>query len=396
MWNEFRRRLWQPPRAHGDVVEDRTVSFLELFHDLVYVVVIAAAARTIAHDITARSVAEFAVVFGLIWLAWMNGTFLHDLHGRNDVRTRFYTFVQMLLVALLAVYVGDSAGDGRRGFALVYTAYLALHTWLWYSVRRRDDNEQFTSISGQFLVRMVFSAAAMAASAFLPADARIVVWALLLLMWLATMIRLGVVATTTMPDGTWVSSSGVERFGLFVIIVLVGVVDGLSEAQRDGVTIATGVFALIIGFGLWWNYFDLTSGRPPRHDPSGSPIWGPAHLPLTLSIATAGASMVSLIEHAADERAPTSTAWLLAGSVALGLVSLVAIVRTLRDYDRLVSVYRPASMVMVAGAATALLIALWRPAPLILAIALGAIFVVTWLFAVTRWLATEESWVQTE
>ena len=50
MWNEFRRRLWQPPRAHGDVVEDRTVSFLELFHDLVYVVVIAAAARTIAHE----------------------------------------------------------------------------------------------------------------------------------------------------------------------------------------------------------------------------------------------------------------------------------------------------------------------------------------------------------
>ena len=69
MLRDFKRRLWQPPRAHGDVIEDRTVSFLELFHDLVYVVVIAAAANTLAHDVSARTVGEFAVVFGMIWLA---------------------------------------------------------------------------------------------------------------------------------------------------------------------------------------------------------------------------------------------------------------------------------------------------------------------------------------
>jgi hypothetical protein len=31
----FRRYFWQPPRAHGDVIEGREVSFLELFYDLV-------------------------------------------------------------------------------------------------------------------------------------------------------------------------------------------------------------------------------------------------------------------------------------------------------------------------------------------------------------------------
>jgi hypothetical protein len=43
--DQFRRYFWQPPRAHGDVIEDRSVSFLELFYDLVYVVVIARAAH---------------------------------------------------------------------------------------------------------------------------------------------------------------------------------------------------------------------------------------------------------------------------------------------------------------------------------------------------------------
>ncbi len=57
MLRDFRRRFWQPPRAHGDIVEDRTVGFLELFHDLVYVVVIAAGASTVVHDIAPRSFA---------------------------------------------------------------------------------------------------------------------------------------------------------------------------------------------------------------------------------------------------------------------------------------------------------------------------------------------------
>ena len=398
MLRDFRRRFWQPPRAHGDVVEDRTVSFLELFHDLVYVVVIAAAASTVAHDITPRSVAEFGVVFGLIWLAWINGTFLHDLHGRNDVRTRFYTFAQMLLIVLLAVYVGDAAGDGGQGFALVYSAYLALLTWLWYTVRRRDD-ERFMDITRQWLIAMVVSFAVVLGSTLLAPEWRMVVWALLVVMWLATMIWLGSSTEMLEEEGMLSSSDSlIERFGLFVIIVLgevvVGVVDGLSNAERDAETIATGVFALIIGFGLWWNYFDLTARRLPRADPGGSPIWLTAHFPLTLSIGAAGAAMVSLILSATDDRAPAASAWLLAGSVALGLVSLAVIVRTLQDYNRLITVYRPTSILMLVAAGVALLIGAWRPAPIVLVVTLGAIYFVVWIFAVSRWLGTEEAAAQ--
>jgi hypothetical protein len=46
----FRRHFWQPPRAHGDVIEGREVSFLELFYDLVYVVVVSQAARHLAGE----------------------------------------------------------------------------------------------------------------------------------------------------------------------------------------------------------------------------------------------------------------------------------------------------------------------------------------------------------
>jgi hypothetical protein len=49
--------------------------------------------------------------------------------------------------------------------------------------------------------------------------------------------------------------------------------------------------------------------------------------------------MVSLIGHAHDARTPASTAWLLAGAVALGLVALTVTDRALVDAERLVGVY---------------------------------------------------------
>lgn len=96
--------------------------------------------------------------------------------------------------------------------------------------------------------------------------------------------------------------------------------------------------------------------------------------------------MVSLIEHAADEKAPTATAWLLAGSVALGLLALVLKMRTLRDFSRLSTIYEPVTRVMVAAAGLAMLTGWWAPAPWLLALSLVVILLGVWLFAVDRWL----------
>ncbi len=91
----FARSFWLPPRAHGERIEGREVSFLELFYDLVYVVVVSQASHHLAVDVSWSAAGQFAVVFGLVWIAWINGASYHDLHGRSDGRTRTYVFAQM-------------------------------------------------------------------------------------------------------------------------------------------------------------------------------------------------------------------------------------------------------------------------------------------------------------
>jgi low temperature requirement protein LtrA len=171
--------------------------------------------------------------------------------------------------------------------------------------------------------------------------------------------------------------------------VIFGVVDGLSTPDRDALVIVTGMIALVIGFGFWWIYFDLVGRRPPRDEAAPLVTWMLSHLPITLSIAAAGAAIVSLIGHAGDDRTPAGTAWLLAGAVALGLVSLIFTEQALVDAVRLNAVYRPLRVALAAGAVAALAAGWARPAPWLLGLVLVAILTVLWVYAARRFLRAD-------
>jgi low temperature requirement protein LtrA len=393
----FKRWFWRPPRPHGEVIADRRVSVLELFYDLVYVAVIGQVAHHLAGHVSARGLAEFAVVFALIWIAWINGSLYLELHGREDGRTRSLVFVQMAILVLLAVFTAEAATGSGRAFSVVYGAFLAVQTLLWFSVWRQDRRErpEYQAATAGYVVGIGGSAALMGASALLPTTPRLWLWAGLGVAWIVGIVlaarSLGVGLGVTPTD------SLVERFGLFTIIVLgevvLGVVAGLSAVEPDALTIVTGMVALWLGFGLWWIYFDLVGGRLPRGDGGAVSSWVVSHLPITGSITAAGAGMVSLIGHAHDPRAPAGTSWLLAGAVATGLLALVLTEQALVDAERLSVVFSPLRLALVVGAAAALVVGWLRPAPWLLALLLVAILGAVWGFAVSRFLRAD-AWGQ--
>jgi low temperature requirement protein LtrA len=389
---QFKRWFSRPPRPHGATVFDRRVSFLEVFYDLAYVAVIGQASHQLAVDISARGIVDFAIIFGLIWFAWINGSLYVELHGGEDGRTRNIVFVQMCILVLLAVFTASAADRDGTAFSVVYSVFLLFMAWLWYTVRGEDrDRPEFLAVTGGYVVGMAVSAAVILGSGFLPADARLVVWAAFVVAWFGALLIVRR-QQTVLSLGTSATDSLVERFGTFTIIVLgevvLGVVAGLVASERDGLTIVVGLLALWIGFGFWWIYFDLVGRRLPRNGPALT-NWVLSHFPIALSIVAAGAAIVSLIGHADDARAPAETAWLLAGSVALGLLALIVAEQSLVDAERLFSVYRPISLMLVIGAVAALGIGLLRPAPWLLALLLIADLSVLWAFAVLRFLSAD-------
>jgi low temperature requirement protein LtrA len=386
---QFKRWLFSPPRPHGAVSKDRTVSNLELFYDLVYVAVIGQASHHLAEHVSVEGFAEFAIVFTMLWFAWFNGSLYIELHGREDGRTRLQVFFQMGLLALLAVFTADAAGSTGSQFALVYAVFLAFMGFQWYAIRELDrvERPEFLRITAFYVGGMAISTVVVGATAAFPEPSwRVAVWAIFLVGWICFML-LGSRGNDRQVEGILPTDSLVERFGLFTIIVLgeviFGVVDGLSAAGPDALTIATGSLAMVIGFGLWWIYFDLVGRRLPR---SGGPIWTwmLSHLPIQLAIVAAGAGIVNLIEHAHEPTTPAGTALLLGGSVALGLLALIVTERELEDAVRLEVVYRPLGAVLATGAAIALLAGWLAPAPWVLAVLLVAILTALWFFVVAR------------
>ena len=383
----FALRDWmRPPRPHGEAIEGRVVSSLELFYDLVFVVFVAQVAHALAAHPDAVGVRTFVVLFSVVWYAWLNGTLYHDLHGSDDGRSRLYMFVQMSLISLISVSAGRAADDAVNGkaFAVLLVVLIAWLTYQWWVVRRQDDPEMaatttpyFIGLAGifVFVVASIFAASN---------DLRVLLWGL------------GTAAAIVVPlvggslrraESQWafrISASMAERFALFTIIVLgevmAGVVNGLGQAERSMATSTVGLLCMGIGFGIWWNYFDFVGLRSPRHGLGVRGIWLVTHLPLSMAVAATGAGMVSLIEHAADDHTPRGTAWLLGGSMAVLFGCQAALLRLgpERSGARLV----PTGL--VAAALVSVIAAALRPPPWALTLVLLLAHTAVWTESVVR------------
>lgn len=373
------------PRLHGETDPERSVSFLELFYDLVFVVIVGKIAHHLVGQTTWGTVGEFATLFGLMWVAWMNGSLYHELHGREDGRHRAYIFLQMYLLVLLAVFAGHATGKDGPRFALAFAALMVVVTYQWWVVARHDAVEVFRRSAQRYLVGMILIVVLVTASAFLPGSVRLALWAGAVLITVVGYLLVGGLRVDG-PDGApmHVTESMVERFNLFTIIVLgevvAGVINGIIEADAAAPAVIVGLLAMTIGFGMWWNYFDALGARSPRDNPRAMVAYLLLHLPLHGAIAAAGGGMVGLIEHGADGRLDAGTAWLLCGATALVLVLIAALLATLEEED-LSPTRLPIRITLVAGALVALALGFAPLTSTRLAGALAVVLAATWCAA---------------
>jgi low temperature requirement protein LtrA len=394
-WARLRRSLWQPPRPHGEQPRERTVGPLELFYDLAVVVLVAQAAHRLAGHLTWGGLGEFTVVFTLVWIAWANGSLHHDLHGRDDARARSTFLLQILLLAAMGAFIPQASGARGAAFAVTAAVLFAVLAVLWL-LAARGDRPEYRRTSRLFVAGTAGSAAAIAATALLPASARVPAWGVLDVAYLAGFAVVELTAGSAGAAPAFIVTEALtERFGAFIIIVLgetlTGVVAGLSAEPISGLALAVGLVAVVVAFGAWWTYFDFAGQRVARPDRPASVQWILCHLPLTAAIAAMGAAMVSLVDHAHDGRTPAATAWVLCAGAAVVLGATMLLARSLQAWDQDRRLYQTLARTCAAVAVVCLGLGAARPAPLLLGLALIVLLSIPWTLAVVRRLTGSPS-----
>ncbi len=353
------RQWWQPPRDIAHRPDHRQVTFLELFYDLVYVVLIAELTHALASHIDLEHIGNFLFLFVIVWWAWINGTIYHDIHGNNDIRTRMFTFMQMFCVASMAVFAHDALGDTSVGFALSYAAFQLILTYMWWRTGVHDPNHR--PLSTPYTIAFLLTTTLFIISVFVEAPLRFYLWAFAVLLSVTLPITLTItlfnrsrnnpVIQNQLELSRTATASLVERFGLFTIIVLgeviVAVVQGVAE--HHGLTLEVGLIGgigMAIAIGLWWLYFDFVSHRLPHKGYLHYGGWLYTHLSVTGGIAVIGASVLNVVEHA-GEPLPTDVRWLLVIAIALTLAGIALLIETLQLPDELRQTFRIGQVVML-------------------------------------------------
>jgi low temperature requirement protein LtrA len=387
-WARLRRLLWQPPRPHGEQPRERAVGPLELFYDLAVVVLVAQAARHLAGHLSWRGLGEFAVVFTLVWIAWANGSLHHELHGRDDARSRITFLLQILVLTAIGAFIPEAGGARGAAFAVAAAVLFAVLAVIWL-LAARGDRPEYRRPSRIYVAGTAAFAVLLAGTALLPASARVSAWGLLDAAYLA--VFAAVLLTAAPSASLTVTDALIERFGTIIIIVLgetlTGVVSGLASQPISAVTLSVGLVAVVVGFGAWWTYFDFAGQRHPRPTQPATMQWMLSHLPLTAAIAAMGAAMVSLVDHAHDVRTPVATAWVLCAGAAVVLCTTMLVSGSLQARERDPAFYRLLTRTCAPVALACLGLGAARPTPLLLGVVLVLLLGVPWGFAVAHRLA---------
>lgn len=316
---------WRSPRlrvtSEGEGVNH--ASWIELFFDLVFVVVIEQLSHYLSEHLSLVGFWQFAALFVPCWWAWVLFTFYVDRYDTDDVPHRLLILSGMLAVIFLAATVHDAFGNSAVGFVWSYVAIRSIVLLLY--VRSIKHVAVAWANLRLYLSSYVPSTLLWLASVWFDGVGRYSLWALAMSIELAAPIigsRL-LVKTPAHP------SHLPERFGLLTLIVLgeaiVSVASGTSNLNGNIVQILAAVGGFVIAASLWWIYFSFLESSIRIRGIASVHLYNYGHLPILLGLTTIAVGVGHTIQEVAQPALETGTRWALCGGVALYALSIIAV-----------------------------------------------------------------------
>lgn len=320
---------WSAPRLYVEMEGDteRSVSWLELFYDLIFVAALVQLGEGLADDPTGLGVGRFLAGFVLLWWSWTGTTFYMNRFVVDDLPHRLLVLGQMFAIGLLAVGVEDAFGERSAYFALSYAAVrILLVVMYWRADRWMQDGH---ALSRRFVTYFSTAVVLWIASVFVPAPYRFLVWLVAFAVELAgPFLAPGKAAVRGSPADL---PHMQERYALFTIIVLgeslIKLIGALASEELLSSAPLLGALGFLIAAALWWTYFDDVAGARLHQTRNSAYVWVYSHLPLAAGLTALGVAVKKLAKATPTDALSGSARWLLLGSLAVALLSIAAIDR---------------------------------------------------------------------
>ncbi len=303
---------------------DRHASWLELFFDLTFVIVLSQVAYVLNSNLSWIGFLHFVALTVPFWWAWIGYTFYASrFEVEQDLVYRVLMLFGMLAVTALAVSIRGAFNGGGTAFVLAYVAVrlvlivLYIRAWIYVHLARE--------LCTWYLVGFSAGALLWLASLVAPEPFDVILRAAGLGLELTTPLFSSRVARRTPYDPMHIP----ERFGLFTIIALgealLGMVNGIADTRWSVTSFLVAMFCFGISVSFWWIYFDFVETRPVRRWGRAGQVYTYIHLPLVMAIAMVGVGTRRAIVESTGTMMSDPVRWVICGGVALYLFTVIVI-----------------------------------------------------------------------
>ncbi len=316
------------PRLTAVLRDKETVTPLELFFDLVFVLALTQCTALMADDPSWEGLARGLLILGVLWWSWVGYAWLTSVVDPEEGVVRLAMFGAMAALLVAALCVPEAFDDNALRFAVAY-GVVRIGQIVLFVVASRDDPNLRSSVIG-LAVSTAIGVGILTAASFADGALQGGLWALALVLDMAGPYFFGAEGWKLVP------AHFAERHGLIIIIALgesiVAIGAGASSEVDMGVVLAaslgTGVAA-----AMWWLYFDVVAlvaerrlsnakvGREQNEIARDS--FSFLHLPMVAGIVLVALGLKKTLEHV-DDPLKTIPAVALMGGTALYLLAHVA------------------------------------------------------------------------
>lgn len=320
------------------------VTNMELFFDLVYVFAVTQLSHTLAARLTGRGAVDTLVLFAAVWWAWNYTAWATNWIDPDRLPVRVLMIALMLLSLVMSAAIPDAFGGQGMAFAGAYVAMQLLRAgFMVWALQGKVMGRNYA----QLLAWGALSGVAWIAGAVADGDARLVLWALAVLIdYGGPVAGFALPGAGRTPMRGWSLAPGhlAERCQLVVIIALGESVlvtgQGFAQLRRTPATVAAFASAFLGSAALWWLYFARHAQAAVERvshsdDPArlGRGGYAYSHAVMVAGVILTAVGDERVIAHPTGD-AGTATALAVLGGAALYLLGMAGFVASTGGLDR--------------------------------------------------------------